>query len=221
MIAKEDYELYNVHREVFTNALRGDLVSKTFLFLGFSFTDPNIDYILSRIRVLLGNNPRQHYCVMKYPEKTSGDATTQATYDYKMRWLELRISDLKRYGIEALMIDDYAEITDILYLLNKRANRNNIFISGSTVSGGGVLDQRTETLANKIGREAIVRNFNVVSGFGLGVGNEFLLGAMEAALRDRETYLLDRIILRPFPQLSRDAPDEKNSIQHTGIICSR
>jgi Sir2- and TIR-associating SLOG family/SIR2-like domain len=209
VIIKEDYELYNVHREVFTTALRGDLVSKTFLFLGFSFTDTNIDYILSRIRVLLGNNPRQHYCIMKYPTKTSGDASTQATYDYKMRWLELRISDLKRYGIEALMINDYSEITDILHNLNKRANRNNIFVSGSTVSGGSVLDQRAETLANKIGREAINRNFNVVSGFGLGVGNAFLLGAMEVAYRDREKYLLDRIILRPFPQLPRDTPQRK------------
>lgn len=190
VITKEDYELYNIHREAFTNALRGDLVSKTFLFLGFSFTDPNIDYILSRIRVLLGNNPRQHYCIMKYPEKTSGDATTQATYDYKMRWLELRISDLKRYGIEALMINDYAQITEILHILNKRANRNNIFVSGSTFPRGGDLEQRTEILANKIGREAINRNFNVVSGFGLEVGNAFLLGAMEAAHRDRETYLL-------------------------------
>ena len=209
VITKEDYELYNVHREVFTNALRGDLVSKTFLFLGFSFTDPNIDYILSRIRVLLGNNPRQHYCIMKYPAKTSGDASTQATFDYKMRWLELRISDLRRYGIEALMIDDYAEITDILEKLNKQANRNNIFVSGSTVQDGDDLDQRTLTLAYKIGREAISRSFNAVSGFGLGVGNAFLFGAMEAAYRDRETYLLDRIIFRPFPQLPRDAPQRK------------
>ena len=85
------------------------------------------------------------------------------------------------------MINDYNEITDILRQLNKRANRNNIFVSGSTVQGGGVLDQRTETLANKIGQEAISRNFNVISGFGLGVGNAFLLGAMEAAYRDRET----------------------------------
>ena len=69
MLTKEDYELYNVHREVFTNALKGDLVNKTFLFLGFSFTDPNIDYILSRIRVLLAANPRQHYCIMKRAEQ--------------------------------------------------------------------------------------------------------------------------------------------------------
>lgn len=46
VLTKEDYELYNITRNAFTNALKGDLVNKTFLFLGFSFTDPNIDYIL-------------------------------------------------------------------------------------------------------------------------------------------------------------------------------
>ncbi len=71
------------------------------------------------------------------------------------------------------------------------------------------MEQRAETLANKIGGEAIRRNFNVVSGFGLVVGNAFLLGAMEAAYHDRETYLLDRIILRPFPQLPENAPQRK------------
>jgi hypothetical protein len=209
VIVKEDYELYNVHREVFSNALRGDLMSKTFLFLGFSFTDPNIDYILSRIRTLLGSNPRQHSCIMKHPTKKGENASNQAAYDYKMRWMELRISDLRRYGIKALMIDDYAEITDILQTLNRRVSRNNIFVSGSTVQSGDNLDRRAERLAYEIGREAIRRNFNVVSGFGLGVGNMFLLGAMEAAYRDKETYLLDRIMFRPFPQLPMDAPQRK------------
>jgi len=218
---KEDYELYNIHREVFTNALRGDLLTKTFLFLGFSFTDPNIDYILSRIRALIGSNPRQHYCIMKYPEKTSEDDTKQVAYDNKIRWLDLRISDLRRYGIEALVIYNYNEITDILRRLNKLANRNNIFVSGSTFKGGA-LEERAETLAYKIGREAINRNFNVISGFGLGVGNAFLLGAMEVAYQDRETYLLDRIILRPFPQLPEDSSQRKElySLYRHNILSS-
>ena len=54
VLTKEDYELYDLHRRVFTTTLQSDLVSKTFLFLGFGFTDPNIDYILSRIRILVG-----------------------------------------------------------------------------------------------------------------------------------------------------------------------
>ena len=64
VLTKEDYETYSEKREVFSTALKGDLVERTFLFLGFSFTDPNIDYILSRIRGLLGQNQRGHYCVI-------------------------------------------------------------------------------------------------------------------------------------------------------------
>lgn len=65
VITKDDYELYNEKRQLFTTALQGDLVSKTFLFIGFSFEDPNMKYILSRIRNLLDENRRTHYCFLK------------------------------------------------------------------------------------------------------------------------------------------------------------
>jgi hypothetical protein len=53
ILTKDDYESYHVKMQPFLNALSGDLISKTFLFLGFSFTDPNLDYILSRGRIAL------------------------------------------------------------------------------------------------------------------------------------------------------------------------
>lgn len=49
VLTKDDYEKYHIKFAPYVSALTGDLVSKTFLFLGFSFTDPNIDYVLSRI----------------------------------------------------------------------------------------------------------------------------------------------------------------------------
>ena len=52
VLTKDDYEQYASKRPLFVESLKGDLISKTFLFLGFSFTDPNIDFILSRVRVL-------------------------------------------------------------------------------------------------------------------------------------------------------------------------
>ena len=45
VIRKDEYEAYPLNMAPFVTVLRGDLVEKTFLFLGFSFTDPNIDYI--------------------------------------------------------------------------------------------------------------------------------------------------------------------------------
>jgi hypothetical protein len=208
VLTKEDYELYTVTREVFTNALKGDLVSKNFLFLGFSFTDPNIDYILSRIRVLMGQNPRQHYCVMKWPSKPKGRGKRrQADYDYDMRRLELRIGDLKRYGIEALMISSFTEITEILGNLKKQAHRNNIFVSGSAHTYSAMPQDRVENLARMIGERVIKDGLSLVSGLGLGVGGAVLIGAMEEAYKDDKTPLLDRVIMRPFPQLPPNDPN--------------
>ena len=44
VLAKEDYEQYHLTRGEFLTALASDLLSKTCLFLGFSFSDPNMDY---------------------------------------------------------------------------------------------------------------------------------------------------------------------------------
>ena len=65
VLTKEDYELYEYRRPLFRTALKGDLVSKVFLFIGFSFEDPNLDYILSQIHSLLGENVPDHYCFFK------------------------------------------------------------------------------------------------------------------------------------------------------------
>jgi NAD-dependent SIR2 family protein deacetylase len=67
VVTKDDYESYIAsHRDqLFSTALRGDLVSKTLLCLGCSFRDSNLDHILARIRVLLEDNRREHYCLMR------------------------------------------------------------------------------------------------------------------------------------------------------------
>ena len=57
VLTKDDYEGYFRDREPFVTALAGDLTTKTFLFLGFSFTDPNIDYVMSRVRVVYTGRP--------------------------------------------------------------------------------------------------------------------------------------------------------------------
>lgn len=206
VLIKEDYELYNVHREVFTNALKGDLVNKTFLFLGFSFTDPNIDYVLSRIRVLMGHNPRQHYCIMKRPSPPEASGEDRADYDYEMRRLELRIGDMRRYGIEALMVEDYAEITDVLQALNKMAHRNSVFVSGSAHDYSPLGQPRIEALSQKIGQALITHGLNLVTGIGIGIGGSVLIGALQQLYTVEGASIADRIVMRPFPQIAIDNP---------------
>ena len=199
VLTKDDYETYGEKREGFSTALRGDLVERTFLFLGFSFTDPNIDYILSRIRGLLGENQRVHFCIMKWPDPPKdGGGVAQAEYEYQKRKLELRISDLSRYQIQAVMIDRYDEITEILRELNRRTHLKHVFVSGSAHDYEPLGKDRLENLCTELGREIIRRGLNLVSGFGLGIGSAVALGSLEMVYS--ENLPASRVSFFPFPQ---------------------
>lgn len=208
VLTKEDYETYDSSRELFSIKLKGDLVGKTFLFLGFSFTDPNIDYILSRIRALLGKDKGQHYAVMRWPSKPvregfkSSKAFREAEehYAYDRKRLDLRSGDLRRYGIEALMIDEYSEITTILSELNRRVHLRNVFVSGSAHSFDPMGEPRIDELCRLLGKRLINEGLNLVSGVGLGIGGKVVIGALESLYRKHYDESHDRLFLRPFPQ---------------------
>ncbi|KMZ12177.1 USG protein [Candidatus Burkholderia humilis] len=112
VLYKEQYERYFRTHEPFVRALSGDLVSKTFLFIGFSFTDPNLDYVLSRLHSV---TKRHHYCFMRREQVLPGDDD-----DVKKYKQVLRVNDLKRFGIQTLLIDDYAEVPRILAAIEAR-----------------------------------------------------------------------------------------------------
>ncbi|MBC8105594.1 MAG: SIR2 family protein [Anaerolineae bacterium] len=201
VLTKDDYETFASNRNLFSVKLKGDLVEKTFLFLGYSFNDPNIDYVLSRIRALLDQDSRQHYCIMRWPEKAKGSrGKKKADYDYARRKLELRVADLKRYGIQAVMIDRYDELTAILDELNHRIHLRDVFVSGSAHDFAPMGQERVEKLAYAIGRNLIQNGCNLVSGVGLGVGGNVVIGALESLLATGREDLSDRLTLRPFPQ---------------------
>ena len=200
VLTKDDYERYEATHRLFIENLKGDLISKTFLFLGFSFTDPNIDYVLSRVRVLLGENQRNHYCIMRQPQRPRGRGRQLADYEYEKRKFELRVEDLQRFAIETVPIDDYSEITDLLRAISKRAHQKNIFVSGSSRDYGAFGQERLNAFARRVGHEVIARGYNLVSGFGRGLGDEVILGALDALYRVEEGSDLGRTLIRPFPR---------------------
>jgi len=202
VLTKDDYENYSQTRQLFSTMLQGDLISKTFLFMGFSFDDPNIEYILGRVRTLIGQaSQRQHFCIMRRVVRPTGRGKALAEYEYKITKQDLRIADLKRFGIQTVVIDDYREITDLLKTLHQNVYRRSIFVSGSAHEYGVLGQKRVEELMHSIGREIITRGYNLVSGFGLGLGGSVALGAMEELYaRERTVNVGSRAILRPFPQ---------------------
>ena len=200
ILIKDDYEQYYQKHAQFITSLSGDLISKTFLFIGFSFSDPNLDYILSRIRIDYKENNRQHYAIMRNVSKN--DYESEADYDYAKRKQELFMGDLKRYSIKPLMIDDYSEITDILKEINRRLNHNNVFVSGSAYEYSEYSeDEKAATdFIQSLSQRLIQKGFNIISGFGLGVGSAVIYGALQEIYMKNQRINDERLLLRPFPQ---------------------
>ncbi len=199
IIIKDDYERYYREHAPFITTLSGDLISKTFLFIGFSFLDPNIDYILGRIRIDYGEgNRRQHYALMRKIKKS--DFKEIAEYEYAERKHQLFVDDLKRYNIKVLLIDEYSEITNILKEIERRLNSKNIFISGSAAEFGMWSKEEASDFIHFLSKKLIQEGYNLVSGFGLGVGSFVITGALEEIYMKSKTINDDRLLLRPFPQ---------------------
>lgn len=202
IICKDDYERYARKHEVFQNALEGDLVQKTFLFLGFSFTDPNLEYMLGHLRSLLEDSKREHYAIMRhvsradFPKGRAG----QRDYEYEKNKQDLQIEDLQRYSIQTLLVDKYEEITTILEELENRYYYKNIFVSGSASDYGKFGERRMQDFCQKLGNYLIENGYNLVSGFGVNIGSSVIMGALAKLYESSQPIIEKRLLLRPFPQ---------------------
>lgn len=198
VLIKDDYENYHLDRGEFFTALKGDLLTKRFLFLGLSFSDPNIDYILSRIRSSYNKNQPQHYCILKNTSKLKNEQ--QADFDYRNRKQELFIGDLKRVGIQTVLVDDYQEITEILLEVEKSQKQKTIFISGAAEDYSPYSQKEVEEFVSSLTQEILKLGYRVVTGFGLGIGSSVISGSVKYLLENRLKIDEEHLILRPFPQ---------------------
>ncbi|MDA9114803.1 SIR2 family protein [Burkholderiaceae bacterium] len=203
VLHKAQYERYYRSHESFITALSGDLISKTFLFIGFSFTDPNLDYVLSRLHVQ--NAIRPHYCFMRREVVTDGE--DEDIVKYKARKQELRVDDLKRFGIQTLLIDGYEEVPLILEEIEKRFRKKTVFVSGSAEDFGDWPRNEAQEFIHSLASSLVVENARVVNGFGWGVGSAVINGALEAIYSSPEKYSEDQLVMRPFPQFASGSQD--------------
>jgi len=206
VITRDDYESYNNARALFTTNLKGQLVEKTFLFIGFSFEDPNLEQILSRIRVeLITASPKNHYCFFKKIDKEKyligEEKYDEDKYNEDKIKQELKIRDLRRYGINTILVDEYDDITKILERIYLKYKLSNIFISGSAEEYGEFEKNDAEEFMHNLSKKLIQNEYNIISGFGLGVGSFVINGVLDAVY-SKGNYIDDRLIMRPFPQKS-------------------
>lgn len=197
VLTKDDYERYEINRPLFRDALKSCLMEYSFLFVGFSFSDPNLDYILSRIKILLGDNSRCHYWIQ--PK----DTVRPLEQKYKIEDLK------KRYRIEVVLVNKFEDAITIYNEINRRIKMDNIFISGSHCSEKLDSILFVEELSFELAKGLIENSKKIISGFGNTVGSSVINGALTAIRSDNDKTITDYLTLRPFPQNIRDEKTRK------------
>jgi hypothetical protein len=211
VLTRDDYESYAQRHLGFVNALVGDLTGKTFLFIGFSFSDPNLDHVLSQLRLRYQTGQREHYCFVRVPHRNGFDSDENFAYA-KARHRHM-VLDLKRYNVTALEIEDYAQITEALTTVESFYRRRLVFVSGSAADFSPWGEVAVNAFFRDLGSILIDNDFQIVSGFGLGVGNSLISGAIEKAYAKKNTRLDNFLQVRPFPRDIADA-DDRAAIWH-------
>ncbi len=183
IITKSDYESFERDHLQFINALNGDFINKTFVFIGYSFNDPDLFNVLRSIRLTFDKNKRTHYAIFKRP--SISDFKNEKEFNYATVKHSLKITDLKRYGIESVEIDDYSEISSIFELIKKRYLLNNIYIAGSCRKLPDNWNQnQADAFLCRLGYELAKNSFKVCTGCIEGVGPQVENGVLNAVVEN-------------------------------------
>lgn len=199
VLLKEDYEKYYYTHEPFIALLNSELITKSFLFVGFSFTDPNINYVFGRLTHRYSDKSKDHYFIMKKCslDECKGD---QGKFEYETIKQQLFIEELKRYRVTTILIENYTDLTEILKEIEKRYNSHSLFISGSAIEYGDFTPLEAQQFIHLLSKKLVERKLNVVNGFGLGVGSAVINGALDAIYSNPKKYSEEQLVLKPFPQ---------------------
>ena len=201
---QSDYEKYTDTHHLMSMFFKRELISSTFLFIGYSFTDHLVLDCLSELARYLGESTNCHYTIIKREPENQ-------YFDYFIDDLE------KRYNLRILLVDRYEEVPLILADLNRKIRNQRVFISGAFGSYEAAIEQYSHNLSRKLAFSLLGNNYRIVNGIGrrfgthlIGYANEYLA---KEGVKDIEKYL----IVRPFVGKGEQAPTEKRYLREEVI----
>lgn len=235
VISKTDYELYDVYRSVFSKGLVMELITKTVLFIGFGFADPNLDRFISIVRHTFEKySPPTHYCFMRsvsYEDylDEKGNLTRQKKIEFEQdkKLQDLKIRSMKGYGIHTILVDDFTQITAMLSYIRDKYTLNKVFISGaldpkSPHSYRGYFNRKPRNSKFKNGEWFIMQlakriiddGYDIVNGFGVGIGNYIVSGAyMGGSQRGGADYVSKHLTIQPLISVEQQERDKKDEVR--------
>lgn len=187
VLTRGDYERYeDTHRRLWT-MLHATYLSRTLLFVGFSFSDPNVELLQRLARRYYTASADKHLAVMRPPSEP----------DKHDRYVFQR-EDLERTGIRICEIAEHKHLEPLLESLAVRTRPRRIFVSGSGDSADPVFTGVCDVMARNLGDSP---EWELAS---LGGPAAWLISRGVGATRlDRDQYDASRIM---FHFRRKDAP---------------
>jgi hypothetical protein len=206
VITKQDYEEFARKHEILLAKLKGEMCSKNFLFLGYSFSDTNINHILTSIRLFYnGKPPQNHYCIMR--EISKDECKDEEEHKYKLNKQTHYIIDLQEYGISTILVKGFDEITELLAEVQRRVLLKNVLISGMCEDDA----KEAKQYAREISKWLISNEFKIVTGYGKNIGAEVVAGVREGCKLTKKyvTNYSDIITINAFPPIQETLDKEE------------
>jgi hypothetical protein len=185
VITQEDYEDYFQRRPGISKRFETALQDRTFLFLGYSYRDPNIHSIVTQARRVLAGATRKHY-MLQFRENEPARVIRQ----------NLWANDLMRFGIECVLIEGPAQKQNILDQIAEQCRGPTVFVTGGHLAGEHAPSAR---FAEELGvRLAEYDRVVMLDGQSAGVGHAAVSRFMTRCI-DRRVDLEHRLRLFPNP----------------------
>ena len=191
IITQRDLEKYEKKHQMLLTFFKKELVSNTFLFLGYSFKDTLVLSCLKDIVQCMGESSNYHYTIMAKKENPM--------------FLPF-IEDLeKRYHIKTLLVNDNKEISSVLKELNEKIHEHRVFISGSFDMLTLEEDVFADQLCAELSKELLKQNYRICSGMGYKLGNYLSGHALQYLYLQNNIFDIEKYLyMRPFPKHSTD-----------------
>lgn len=201
---QSDYEKYIDTHQIMLMFFKRELISSTFLFIGYSFKDNLVLDCISEINRYLGGSTNYHYTIMK-------NEPNNPYFNHFVKDLEMR------YRIQVLLVNEYKEIPIILSELNNRIRARKVFISGAFGSFEKEIEEFSHELSRRLSAELLGNDYRIVNGIGrrfgthlIGYANEYLA---KQGIKDIEKHL----IVKPFVGNEKNAAKNKKRLREKVI----
>ena len=195
---QNDFESYPDTHRIILMFFKRELISSTFLFIGYSFTDHLVLDSLSEITRYLGGTTNFHYAIMK-------SKPNDTNFKYFVEDLE------KRYHIRVLLVDKYEEINDVLADLNERIRCKKVFFSGSFRSNSKPIEEYSHQFSQHVSEAVLAADYRIVNGIGRRFGTHLIGYACEYLAREGVKNIENHLIVRPFVAHNIGAYEKKNA----------